>query len=157
MEAIAGYVLRLVCGAVVCGMILALTGSDGPGGRIRRFLCGLFLATLALGPLADLSPEDLFYLDPSIAAQAEELAQSGVRQAKEAMASGISEGCCAYILNKADEMGLSLQTEVGLDPSTGLPVSVRLWGEAAPYERESLTGYIIRTLGVERSEIQWLS
>ena len=157
MEAVAQYVLRLVCGSVVCSLILAMTGSDGPGGKIRRLLCGLFLATLALGPVANLELDDLIYLDPAIAARAEELSQSGVFQAKEAMAAGISDQCSAYILNKAEELGLTLQAEVELDESTGIPVAVRLTGNAPPYEREALIGYISRTLGIERSGIQWLS
>lgn len=155
MVAIAEYILRLVCGAVVCGLLLALTGSDGPGGRIRSMLCGLFLAYLATSPLARLDLGDLRYTDPGILARAEELARSGEAAAKSAIASRISEQCGAYILNKADEMGLSLQAEVALDPETGIPVSVRIVGNATPYEKEALISYITRTLGIERSGIQW--
>lgn len=155
MEAIAEYVLRLVCGAVVCGLALTLTGADGPGGRIRSMLCGLFLAYLAVSPLARLDLGVLRYTDPGIAAQAEELARSGEAAAKAAIASRISEQCGAYILNKADELGLSLQAEVALESETGIPVSVRITGSATPYEKETLISYITRTLGIERSGIQW--
>ena len=155
MEAISEYILRLVCGAAVCGLLLALAGADGPGGRLRKLLCGFFLAYLALSPLTGLELDDLRYTDPGIAAQAEALARSGEEAAREAMTLRISEACEAYILNKADELSLSLEAEVALDPESGTPVSVRITGAAPPYVRESLIDYITRTLGMERSRIQW--
>ena len=155
MEAIAQYVFRLVCGAVVCGLLMALTGSGGPGGKIRSILFGMFLALLAISPLAEIRLDDLRYLDPGITARAEELARSGEDSAREAMALRISEQCEAYILSKADALSLVLDAEVILDPETGIPVSVRITGNAAPYHRESLMGYITRTLGIERSRIEW--
>ena len=157
MEAIASYILRLVCGAAVCALILSLTGSDGAGGRLRTMLCGLFLAYLAISPLTSLDLGDLHYTDPGIAARAEALARSGDEAAKEAMAQIIKEQCGAYILNKAEELSLTVSAEVELEPDTGVPVSVRITGSAAPYERETLIDYIIQTLGVERSAIQWLT
>lgn len=155
MEAIGEYILRLVCGALICGLILSLTGADGPGGKLRSMLCGLFLAYLAVSPLVNLELGDLTYMDPHIAAQAEELAQAGALDAKDAMAQRISEQCDAYILNKADELALTLTAEVTLDPDSCVPVSVRITGTAAPYDRETLIGYITNTLGIERSNIQW--
>ena len=155
MEAIGQYILRLVCGAVVCSLLLSLTGADGPGGKIRTMLCGLFLAYLAISPLTELDLVDLRYTDPGVTARAEELARSGEEAAREAMALRITEACEAYILNKADELSLELEAEVTLDRSTGIPVSVRISGTAAPYDRERLIDYITRTLGLERSRIQW--
>lgn len=155
MDAITQYVLRLVCGALVCGLLLALTGADGPGGKLRSMLCGLFLAYLAISPLAKIDLGDLRYTDPGITARAEALARSGEAAAKEAMAIRISEQCEAYILNKAVEQNLIITAEVVLDPDSGIPVSVRLTGTATPYDRETLISYITRTLGIERSAIQW--
>lgn len=155
MEAIASYVLKLVCGAVICGLILAITGSGGPGGRLRVMLCGLFLAFLAISPLRELDLDDLHYIDPGISAQAEQVAHAGTARAKEAMAAIIKDQCGAYILNKAAELQLSLTVEVELDPDTGEPVSTLLNGTAAPYEKEVLSDYITQTLGIERSGIQW--
>ncbi len=155
MGSIAQYVLRLVCGAMVCGLLLTLTGSDGPGGKLRAMLCGLFLAYLAISPLAEVDLEDLRYTDPGISARAEALARSGEAAAKEAMAQIIKDQCGAYIQNKADELALALQAEVTLNPETGGPVSVRITGDAPPYQKEALIDYITRTLGIERSRIQW--
>ena len=155
MEAIAEYLLRLVCGAAVCSLLLTLTGSGGPGGKLRKVLCGMFLAYMAIAPLAELELGDLRYTDPGITARAEELARSGEQSAREAMALSISGQCEAYILNKADELALEVEAEVTLDPESGIPVSVRISGSAAPYDRESLISYITRTLGIERSSIQW--
>lgn len=155
MEAVAAYMLRLVCGALVCALLTRLTGSGGPGGKLRSMLCGLFLGCLAISPLMDLDLGDLRYTDPGIIARAESLASAGEEAAREAIALRISEQCEAYILNKADELHLALDAEVILDPITGIPVSVRLSGTAQPGVREALIRYITQTLGVERSSVQW--
>lgn len=155
MDYVSSYVMRLACGALVCGLILAIAGTKGPSGRLRQMLCGIFLAFLALSPLRDMDLGHIQYTDPGIASQAQQIAQAGSDQAKEAMASIIKEQCCAYILNKAAESHLSLTAEVELNPDTGEPESVVLSGDASPYERESLSDYITQTLGIERSAIQW--
>lgn len=155
MEAVASYVFRLVCGAIVCAFILAITGTGGPGGRIRSVLCGMFLAVLAISPLRNLELGKVEFLDPSIASQAEQLAREGEEAAKETMIQIIKDQCRAYILNKGDELALSVEAEVILDPDSGIPESVRILGDASPYEREALIDYITRTLGIERSRIQW--
>lgn len=154
MEAIASYVLKLSCGAVICALILSITGTNGPGGRLRVLLCGLFLAFLAISPLRELDL-DFRYTDPGISAQAEQIAQAGTAQAKEAMTEIIKDQCGAYILNKAAELDLSVTVELELDPDTGAPVWAVLTGSAAPYEKEVLSDYITQTLGIERSGIQW--
>ena len=155
MEAVTAYILRLVCGALVCALLMSLTGANGPGGKLRSLLCGLFLGYLALSPLVALDLDGLRYTDPGILAQAEELARSGEEAAREAMAGRISEACEAYILSKADELHLTLEAEVIPDPVTGIPVAVRISGSAPPGDREALIRYITQTLGVERSGIQW--
>ena len=155
MEAIANYVLKLVCGALVCGLILAITGSDGPGGKLRGMLCGMFLAFLAISPLREMDLSGLRYTDPGLSAQGDALAAAGTNQAKEAMADIIKDQCGAYILNKAGELGVQLSAQVELNPDSGAPVSAVLTGTATPYEKEALADYITQTLGIERSGIQW--
>lgn len=155
MESIASYVLRLVCGAIVCALILSITGSSGAGGRLRVMLCGLFLAFLAISPLRDIDLSRISYTDPDISRQAKRLAQEGSAQAQEAMASIIKEQCATYILNKAAELSMELSVEVELDPDAGTPVSAVLHGSPTPYEKQLLSDYITQTLGIERSGIHW--
>lgn len=155
MEAFASYVLRLVCGAMVCGLILSLTGASGPGGRMRTMLCGIFLAFLAISPLAELELDRLRYTDPGIAREARDLAEDGSAQAKAAMAVIIKEQSVTYILSKAAELSVELSAEVELDPESGCPVSAQLKGSPTPYEKQVISDYIAQTLGIERSNIRW--
>lgn len=155
MEAVASYVLRLVCGSIVCSLILTLTGVSGVVGRMIRLLCGIFLSFLALSPLAELDLGNLRYVDPGIALEARDLAECGTVQAKEAMAVIIKEQCVTYILNKADELSLELTAEVELEAETGIPVSAVLHGSPTPYAKQILSDYITQTLGIERSRILW--
>lgn len=155
MDAIAGYILRLVCGAIVCALILALTGTGGASGQLRKMLCGLFLAYLAISPLRNMDIGKIVFQDERIALQAERYVQAGTDQARTAMEDIIKAQCASYILTKAEELRLLPGVEVELNPQTGEPVSVALRGEATPYEKAVLCDYIMQTLGIERSGIQW--
>lgn len=147
--------MKLVCGAILCALILAITGTDGPGGRMRRMLCGLFLAFLAISPLRELDLDSIRYTDPGISAQAQKASQAGTAQAQEAMAAIIKEQSEAYILTKAAELSVQISVEVELDGESRTPIAAEITGSVTPYEKEELCGFITQTLGIERSAIQW--
>lgn len=155
MELAAQYVLRLVCCGILCAMILALAGESGSTGRILRLLCGLVMVFLALSPLRELDFRNIRFMDPAISYRAEQAAEAGDIQAKQAMASIIKDQSASYILTKAAELSLDLAVTVELDPETMVPIRAKLTGQATPYEKQILCDYITRNLGIERSFIQW--
>lgn len=155
MEAVREYIFRLVCCGVCCTLLLSITGAEGPGGKLRKMLCGIFLAFTAISPLRDLDLESIVYLDPSVYQQAEQIAREGSTQAKEAMASIIKDRCGAYITTKAADLSLALRAEVELDGESGIPVEVTLHGRPTPQQRQAISDYITQTLGIERGHIRW--
>ena len=155
MEAIASYVLRLCCGALICGLIQTISGKTGPTARIRQMVCAIYLAFLAISPLRDLDPEMLTRSDPDWIRNGEELAAEGATQAEIAYAQLISEQYESYIQTKAKALSLSLDVSLELDPDTGQLLGVELIGSATPYEKSVLENAIEADLGVERSRIRW--
>lgn len=155
MEALASYVLRLVCGAMVCGILLSVTGTSGTTGRLRRLLCGLFVAFLVISPLRELDLTSFELEDLPVMAQGEALSQAGTDQARKAMEEIIKQQCTAYILTKAESLRLAPVVEVELDPETHRPVAVKLECQVTPYEKAVLTDYITQNLGIERSCVLW--
>jgi hypothetical protein len=152
----ASYLLRLVCGALICGLILALTGTAGPMGKLRRLLCGVFMGFLAISPLREVDFRDLIREEFPVMADGAAYIRAGSDSAKEAMEAIIEERCRSYILNRAEALGLSPVVEVELHPETGLPAAVTLRCRAAPYDRGVLEEMITAELGIERSRIQWI-
>lgn len=155
MEAVSGYIFRLVCGGIICALILTIGGSEGVSGQVRKLICGLFLFYLALSPLKEMNLDRIAFTDPEISRSARRYAEAGKEEAAEAAALFIKDQCASYILTKGAELSLNLEAEVFLEGVTGVPVSVTLYGNPTPYEKETITDYIIHTLGIERSEIHW--
>lgn len=155
MEAVAKYVLTLCCGALICGILMSITGSDGPGGAIRRLICGMFLVLLAISPLKKLDFREIDRDFSFFSEAAESAALNGKNKASSALDKGISERCQTYILDKAGELSVSLEAEVDVDPDSHLPVSAVMTGTVTPHQKQILTDCIARNLGIERSRQEW--
>ena len=145
-----GYLMRIVCAAMVCALVRAFSG-EGRG--LRQLLCGVFLMLTVLTPAGELQLPQLstqHLMDDARAA-----AQAGAEQAKEEQARIITEACEAYIWNKAAglELELSVRVELGEDLT---PEAVTLTGAASPLERQSLTDSIAGDLGLGKEAVIWI-
>ncbi len=149
MSAVSGYLMRLICAAILCALIQAVTGNSQ---KIRRLIAGVFLTLTALSPIGELELQDF---DPDrLRSDAQAAVREGTEQADGMRADIISEACEAYIWNKAAEMGLELEVRLELDEEL-MPRSVVLTGPASPLERQRLTDAIVRELGLGREDVTW--
>ena len=149
MNAVSGYLMRLICAAILSALIGTVAGSSQ---GTRRLIAGIFLTLTALSPMGEL---ELPELDPGrLHADAQAAVQEGQEQANEMRTDIISEAYEAYIWNKAAELGLELEISLELDEK-GMPRCVILTGQASPLERQKLTQTIIRDLGVGREDVTW--
>ena len=150
MSWISAYLMRLICAAILCALVGAVDGGS-PG--LRRLLAGIFLPLTALSPLAEL---ELPELDPErFFADARAAVRDGTEQADEMQADIITDGCEAYIWNKAAAMGLELTIRLELD-GEHLPCMVELTGQASPLERQKLTAELVRELGLGKENVIWI-
>ena len=141
--------MGILCAAFLCSIV----GSIGGAGQgTRKLISGVFLALALLHPLGSLDLPQ-FPLDP-ILDDAEEAVQSGTSQAEAARNDIIIDSLEAYILTKAQELGLEPDIEVSLG-SDGLPALVTLAAEASPSEREALTNAVAAALGLGKEDIRW--
>lgn len=151
MSAVSGYLLRLICAAILCALVNAMAG-EGPGQRTRRLIAAVFLMLTALSPPGDL---DLPELDPdALLEDAEDAVRDGTQQAQTERADIISGACEAYIWNKAAELGLELEVRVVLGDDL-MPRAVTLTGQASPLERQTLTEAVTRDLGIGKEDVTW--
>ena len=96
------YLLRLICAAILCALVEALSGTGG----IRRLTAGIFLTLVAFSvPVRIELPE----FDPaSLKRDAEIAASEGMEQAQNARADIITEALGAYVWSKAQALGLEV-------------------------------------------------
>lgn len=147
------YVLSLVTAALVGGVLTGIL-PENSGGKLIRLICGVFLLTAVLRPVAALELPDLSAWMSDFEADA----QTAVREGEDYLAGEkrrvIRQRLETYILDKAKGMGLTLSVEVSLTEDD-LPQSVRLTGDYTREQRDSLT-YILKTeLGIPEARQQW--
>ena len=147
-----GYLLSIVAAAFLVSLLNAL-GGTGAGQGTRKLVGGLLLTLAVFRPLGKLDvtiPElEGFRFD------AEAAVSAGLVQADEERLQRIRDGCAAYILSKAADLGLEAQTEVALGED-GCPESVTIRASPSPVERQELTGIIVRDLGIEKEAVVWI-
>ncbi len=155
MNAIAKYMMTLVCGGIFVSIILSIGGNSGAGEKIRKMLCGMFMALIAISPLRWVDFTDLEYPLKDYTAMAQSASDAGFTQAKDTMIGIISERSAAYILDKAEAMGVTVDVDVRVDPETFQPVFATVTGSVSPYEKELLSGFLRDDLLIERIAQQW--
>lgn len=158
MDHIRSYLLSVIAAALICSMIYALPGKNGTIGAIRKTLCGIFMSVTLISPLTGLRiPDFQQYLQEfrSDAAQAVLLGQT---MSQESTAQFIKDRTAAYILDKAKDMGVSVEVSVTLsDGSPQVPCAVTISGMVSPYVRQRLMEMIEDDLQIKMEDQHWIS
>lgn len=157
MESLRQYVLSVTAAAMICGIISALLGKKGTTGAIGKLLSGIFLAMVILRPLVNISISDLTDFSDIYSFEAKSIVRSGEVLAADAMADIIKKQTSAYILDKADALGVSVSVEVQLSRDTPqLPETVTIRGAVPPYQRKQLMDVLENDLGIPGENQIWI-
>ena len=150
------YILSVGIAAVIVGIISGLS-NDGSTGSLTRMVCGLFLAIVAIKPIAGLNFGYLEVFANDFNETAEAAVLVGSELAEDARRELIKAETEAYILDIASSYNLQLQIEVTLtDGDTPIPDSVYLTGAAAPSARVWVQNQIARELGIPKERQVWI-
>lgn len=155
MEALRQYIMSVVAGACLCGLVLGLI-PDGKIKPILKLLCGFFMAVTVLEPVSGLDLDALHSFDDLLTREAAKTAAAGAAYSEKMYRQHIKEETEAYILDKAAAIGAGIDAEVGLDED-GIPVLVRLSGDISPYDRALLADFISDNLGISKENQVWTS
>lgn len=153
MDGLRQYVISVVSAALLCGIGVALTPKSAAG-ELLRLLCGVFLATTILGPIAGFDLDILAQLPQNGYSEAESVSGIGIKMAADARNEIIIAQTEAYILDKASLWNAQLQAKVNVDEE-GLPAEVYLKGDASPYARQQLERILTSELGIAKENQVW--
>ena len=156
MASIREYIVSVVAAAVLCGAVRSLLPGKGTAAALIRLVSGIFLAFVVVQPAVNIDlgsfpalMEDYSDAGALAASQGEDLAQ-------EASAAIIKSQTEAYILDKAEALGLALDVEVTVSAGElPIPASVRISGAVPPYARAQLEAAIENDLGIPKEDQQW--
>ncbi len=156
-DSIRTYLLSIVAVSLLTAILLAVVPKN-PVRRICVLVCGLLMILVCLSPFSSL---DLTGLAQSIArsAMASDAAQSGIEvHSRDLIATLIKQRAESYILDKAEQMGLSIAAEVTVDTDGTYPYpsGVIITGSVTAEQREALSAYIESNLAVDAASQEWV-
>ena len=155
MRVVGEYIIS-VCGvALLCAMIAPFIKKGISAGMVK-LMTGVLLLLAVLQPLFGISLPIFGDMTMDFQADAQATVNDGKEQTQQELAEIIKDRTAAYILQKADAMGLQLTVEVGVsaDPIP-VPETVTIIGVAAPYARQQLQDMIRRDLGIIKENQIW--
>lgn len=156
MNALGEYILGVLCSALICGMIGRIHGKKGVQGNLLQILCSIFMIISIVSPLARLSFDTWENFHLNVQQDAHAAADKGKMEVNTRYRQVITERATAYILDKAESLGLSLEVTVTLSKDElAAPRAVTLQGNVSPYAKQVLSSWLANELGIEEQE--WIS
>ena len=150
------YILSIISAAILCAVIKGMVGEKSTNGKIVGLLCGVLMAITLITPLKDVRFYNITAFLNEIKTDSEKYIQDGQSAAGKSMADIIKAQTEAYILDKAEQMGLSITVEVVLDEkSENVPDRVTVKGQLSPYAKEVLSNFLQNELGIAKEKQKW--
>lgn len=156
MDTVKSYLLSVIASAIISGIVISIVGKKGTNAAVIKLLAGIFMALTVLSPWTKLEFDSLTEFFSSTEIEAGGVVTEGQQLATETMSSIIKSQVEAYILDKADNLGLKIEAEVsvtGTDPPE--PDAVTLKGQASPYAKKRLQQIIADDLGISEEKQLW--
>ena len=153
-----GYILSIVITAMICAAANILLPPRSSAGQIIKLLSGVMLLLTVISPLTSISFQNISDYLQGISTDTDSFVAEGQIVAQEEINKIIKGKTEAYILDKANQMGLQIAVEVALDEDNySIPSFVKVTGALSPYSKEILSGYIENTLGIAKEKQVWIS
>ena len=150
------YVLSILAAAVVCAVVQGVLNKKSVSGRMIHLLSGILMAVTVIAPLENISFRGVEDYWDNLSVDAQEYVSDGTAMAENQRIAIIKSQSEAYILDKANRMGLQITLEVELDENNGnVPCGVVISGAVSPYAREQLCAYMEDTLGIAKENQIW--
>lgn len=149
-ELIGNWLLGVTCAAMVLALAESLT-PEGGAKRICRLAGGAALLLAAIGPVAKLEEADLARLTARYQTRTEEYRQALDEETENLYETIIAENTAAYILDKAESLGVTCQVSVTVGweaDGTPRPAAVILHGAWTQTQKEELSRLIAADLGI---------
>ncbi len=150
------YVLSVLCVSLICGLVSRLLSPKGVQGKLVQMLCSILLILSIVSPLAGWSFRSWEDLRLDVQQSANAAAEQGKNEVDEQYRQVITQRTSAYILDKADRLGLALEVSVELsEERLAEPKAVTLRGKVSPYAKKVLSDWLTEELGIE--DQVWIS
>lgn len=157
-EVLRAWLNAVIYTGVICGIALVIT----PGGRVKKaltILCGAAMCVAFISPLAGIDLNSYSETLAGFKLEAESFAAQGESYSKNLNRTIIEDECEAYILDKAENLGVQLDEveilAVWSDEGYWYPSEAAITGSVSQSQRERMSSCIEAELGISRDNQQW--
>lgn len=156
MDAFRNYLLRLICAALVAGILSDLSEKTSFKKQMR-LVCSLFVTVALLEPLVHLSLPNLEQLGNQFLSDAKEAVVRGENFRVRSVAGIIKDEAESYIQKEASAIGAELTVEITLDAGDPpAPESVILRGSFDASSEWEISSILTRELGIPKENQTWI-
>lgn len=156
MESVSAYLISVTAAALLCAIVTNLAGS-GITGAVVRLTAGVIMALCVVSPWLNIRLDGLRELTLDISAEADEITADAENNARQEMERIISQQVRTYILDKAEELGVSISVDVQLEgQDIPVPSGICIRGAVSPYAKSVLSGYISDIFGIGSEGQTWV-
>ena len=152
------YIFSIITAAIVCGIVKIFLNDKTAVGRIGGMVCGIYMVVTLIAPIKDISFSGIGSYLNGLSLDAGAYAHEGTIAAEIQLVDIIKTQTEAYILDKANRMGLGISVEVELDVNnSNVPCGTIVNGAISPYAKEVLSNFIEDNLGISKEKQRWNS
>lgn len=156
MTEIRQYTVSVCSAGIFFALLLSLMQGKGLTATITRHVCGVIMAFLVISPLKQIKLTNFTEIYGHYLLDAQVVAAMGEEQAADAMEDIIKQQAEAYILDKAQAMGVVLEVEIRVSgEDLPVPVSVRIDGSVPPFAKLRLQQILAEELGIAKENQLW--
>lgn len=156
MEAVREYLFSVTATALCCSVLTMILGKKGTCGTTIKFLCGIVMILSVVGPLLNLKPNNIYGVFDDFSSETKKVTSFGKEMALKEYTDIIKDRTAAYILDKAESLGVELTVEVTLcDEEPLTPNGITIRGDISPYAKKVLSDTITKELGIRAEEQVW--
>lgn len=155
MENLSRFILSIIAASFIVAILSSLVDKKGSSGVLLRLIGSLFLTFTLVSPLVDLDFTGILDYLEEFTESGELAAVNGELMAREEYRTIIKQKLEAYILDKANELGLSISAEVSLNENAQ-PEEVILRGAASPSGKAQLQQFLQDDLGISKENQLWI-
>ncbi len=151
------YIISVVSAAILCAVTRSLLNEKTAAGQIVKLLSGLLMTVTVISPLINVTFDNIADYFDGLSIEANTYVANGEAAAQNTIAGIIKSQTEAYILDKANRMGLEIAVEVELnEDDNSIPCGVRIAGALSPYAKEVMSEYMEDMLGIAKENQKWI-
>lgn len=154
MDGLKNYLLAVCSGAILCAILKQIAGKGKLSGGTVKLLSGLFVAICVISPWKHFSLQDLQIYNPLLTQNGDIYVETGKEITQSQIDAIITEQTEAYILEKANQMGVQVEVSVELS-SSGIPEKAVIAGKLSQSEKEELSAFLLKETGIQREMQIW--